>query len=58
MQHCPNCQSTNLVNIDIKLEAGPLRFDHCRRCEHRWWTDTAESSSVDLRGVLERVASR
>jgi transcription elongation factor Elf1 len=57
MQHCPNCTSTNLVNVDIKLEAGMLRFDHCRRCEHRWWTD-ADTATVDLRGVLERVAAR
>jgi formate dehydrogenase maturation protein FdhE len=57
MAHCPNCDSTNLVNVDIKLDAGQLRFDHCRRCEHRWWTDSTASAAVDLGGVLERVAA-
>jgi formate dehydrogenase maturation protein FdhE len=58
MQPCPNCASTDLVNVDIALTGGTLRFDHCRRCEHRWWTDPTEHAAVNLRGVLERVAAR
>lgn len=57
MNSCPNCQSSNLVRVEMTLSGGPVRFAHCRRCEHRWWTDPEGNSVLPLRTVLDKAAS-
>jgi formate dehydrogenase maturation protein FdhE len=55
MGGCPNCASTDLVSIDMTLRGEGMRFSHCRRCEHRWWTDTSRGVPISLAEVLSRA---
>lgn len=58
MHTCPACRSADVVDVQISLNAGPVRFEHCRDCEHRWWTDAEQEAVIDLGDVLEKVAGR
>jgi formate dehydrogenase maturation protein FdhE len=55
MGGCPNCASTDLVSIDMTLRGKSMRFAHCRRCEHRWWTDPSRGVHVPFAEVLSRA---
>jgi hypothetical protein len=57
MDQCRNCQSSNLVRVEMTLSGGPVRFAHCRRCEHRWWVDSDGNTVLLLQDVLEKAAS-
>ncbi|MBA2530394.1 MAG: hypothetical protein H0V19_10640 [Euzebyales bacterium] len=57
MSMCPQCISTDLVTVGLETGGGPVRFCHCRHCEHRWWTDPARGAVIALPDVLDRVAS-
>jgi transcription elongation factor Elf1 len=54
---CTNCGSDNLVSIDLSLQGAAVTFLHCRRCEHRWWTETGEGKAVTLASILRRSAA-
>jgi hypothetical protein len=58
MQTCPHCRSGDLVGFTLAPAGQPLRFNHCRSCEHRWWTDLEEGTSVRLRKVLDQIGGR
>lgn len=51
MRTCENCQSPDLFQVDVTIAAGPTRFAHCRRCEHRWWSDSAGARVAPLQAV-------
>jgi transposase-like protein len=57
MVGCPQCNSTSLVNIAMTLNGGPVKFFHCRSCEHRWWLDATHGASIALPEVLDKVAT-
>jgi transcription elongation factor Elf1 len=57
MAHCPDCSSDNLVTVDMTLNGGPVKFAHCRRCEHRWWTDATDGGALALPQVLHKVTA-
>lgn len=57
-QSCPQCRSADLVDVQISLREGAVRFEHCRNCEHRWWTDAEQQSVINLGDVLDKVATR
>ena len=51
---CPTCMSADLVAVDLQIAREPVRFCHCRSCEHRWWTSAG--GPLVLNSVLSRVA--
>jgi hypothetical protein len=57
MGSCTNCGSTNLVHIEMRLRGGPVGFSHCRRCEHRWWSDAEVGRTLPLAAVLGKAAA-
>jgi hypothetical protein len=57
MSACTNCDSTDLVRIEMTLRGGPVGFCHCRRCEHRWWSDAAVGQPLPLAEVLGKAAA-
>lgn len=57
MASCPNCESTDLVRIDLRPHDGFYRFSSCRTCEHKWWTRPAEEAAVRLPEVIAAVAT-
>jgi uncharacterized protein YlaI len=57
-QPCSNCRSADVVDVQISLRDGAVRFYHCRSCEHRWWTDTEQESVIELGDVLGKVGTR
>jgi hypothetical protein len=52
---CPNCRSRDVVGFALAPAGQPLRFSHCRGCEHRWWTETEGGSTVRLPDVLDHM---
>jgi hypothetical protein len=57
MGSCTNCGSTDLVHIEMSLRGGPVGFSHCRRCEHRWWSDAEVGHTLPLAAVLGKAAA-
>jgi formate dehydrogenase maturation protein FdhE len=49
---CPNCDSADLVKVEMAVGEQPVRFSHCRRCEYRWWADRDTGSRLPLADVL------
>ena len=58
MTACSKCRSEDLVGFELEPQGTPLRFTHCRNCEHRWWTSVSEASVIRLPDVLERIGGR
>ncbi len=56
MQHCPKCNSADLVTVAMALNGGPVNFAHCRHCEHRWWTDRSGGVVITLPDVLTKAS--
>ncbi|HUH06487.1 MAG TPA: hypothetical protein VML96_01650 [Egibacteraceae bacterium] len=56
MRDCPNCASHDLVNVELQLGGEPVNFAHCRRCEHRWWSDVEGRGIIALSDVLTKAA--
>jgi formate dehydrogenase maturation protein FdhE len=57
MTTCPACTSSDVVGFTLAPKGEPLRFTHCRNCEHRWWESTAEHDTVALDRVLSHIAA-
>jgi hypothetical protein len=55
MTACPQCRSSDLVGFTLAPTGQPLRFSHCRGCEHRWWTDLEEGTAIHLPDVLTHI---
>ena len=55
MDSCPRCRSRNVVGFTLTPTGRPLRFTHCRSCEHRWWTDVEGRAALRLPDVLEQI---
>jgi hypothetical protein len=58
MTTCPRCASSDVVGFDLAPRGEPVRFTHCRGCEHRWWQEVEEAAPVPLGTVLDRIATR
>lgn len=56
MATCPNCSSTDVVDFVLTPKGEPLRFIHCRHCEHRWWEAVAEGVEIRLPDALDRLS--
>lgn len=52
MRTCRSCRATDLFEMDLTVGAAPVRFAHCRACEHRWWTQDSGAQVLGLREVL------
>lgn len=52
MEHCPNCRSTDLFEMDLTVAGVPLHFSHCRACEHRWWRGPDRTDPLVLDDLL------
>jgi transposase-like protein len=49
---CPRCESQNVININLTMEAGdPVSFYSCHACDKKWWNKDGEP--IDLPDVLE-----
>ncbi len=57
MTACPSCTSTDVVGFTLAPKGEPLRFTHCRNCEHRWWGATAHDDTLSLPDVLGRIGA-
>jgi hypothetical protein len=55
MDSCPHCRSRDLVGFTLAPTGQPLRFAHCRSCEHRWWTDLEGGAAIRLPDVLTQI---
>jgi len=47
---CPNCQTRDLVVIEMLVSGEPVALNSCSSCDLRWW-ETREGL-VSLSGVL------
>lgn len=57
MTTCPSCTSPDVVGFDLAPKGEPVRFTHCRNCEHRWWHEVEQSTAVELEIVLDRIST-
>jgi DNA-directed RNA polymerase subunit M/transcription elongation factor TFIIS len=53
---CPQCGSPETLRVDLTVQAAPVAFTTCARCEARWWE--RDGSSVPLQAVLQEVGRR
>jgi hypothetical protein len=58
METCVHCRSGDVVGFTLAPKGQPLRFCHCRSCEHRWWTDPRGGTAVPLTAVLDHIGGR
>jgi hypothetical protein len=58
METCPHCRSRDVVGFTLAPKGHPLRFGHCRGCEHRWWTDPQGGATIRLPDVLDHIGGR
>ena len=52
---CPHCAGKDLGEIRFAFSEQGLRFNYCRRCEHRWWEGSTRSLQLD--DVLEAATA-
>jgi transcription elongation factor Elf1 len=57
MTKCPRCSSTDVVGFTLAPRGEPLEFTHCRNCEHRWWAEPQENTTLGLTDVLQRIGT-
>jgi hypothetical protein len=51
---CPNCQTKELVVIEMFVSGEPVKLHSCSACDLRWW-ETSDGA-VSLSRVLDRAA--
>ena len=56
MDLCPACNSRDLIHIMLAPAGRKMRFNTCRACEHKWWTDGEIAIEIGLKDVLAHVA--
>jgi transposase-like protein len=50
---CPQCGSTNVININLTMQGGePVSFYSCHTCDKRWW-NREDGEPIELASVLE-----
>jgi hypothetical protein len=55
MSTCRSCASQDVVGFTLAPSGEPLRFTHCRNCEHHWWQAASDDGGLALVEVLERI---
>ncbi len=54
---CPNCGSTEVIEIQITLHSEEhVNFHSCHACEYRWWQQAGSGDLLTLDDVLGRAA--
>lgn len=51
---CPNCQTRELVVIEMVMSGEPVALNSCSPCDLRWWQ--SEGGMLSLAGVLDLAA--
>ena len=51
---CPNCQTRELVTIEMVVSGEEVALNSCSPCDLRWWQ--SDGSMMSLRGVLDLAA--
>jgi len=51
---CPNCQTRELVTIEMVVSGEPVVLNSCSPCDLRWWQ--SDEGLLSLRGVLDLAA--
>ena len=48
---CPNCETREMVVIEMTVAAEPVTLHSCSFCDLRWWE--TRDGAVSLAGVLD-----
>jgi hypothetical protein len=51
---CPNCQTRELVVIQMVVNGEPVVLNSCSPCDLRWWQ--SQAGMLSLSGVLDLAA--
>jgi hypothetical protein len=51
---CPNCQTRELVTIEMVVSGEEVALNSCSPCDLRWWQ--SDGGMLSLRGVLDLAA--